>query len=237
MTDDGFPSWWLESVHPADTTVGTDDARIEGNYDPGPPMPPTNQHSLRDLSDVDDMIEALENALSGRMHNKGMVEYLAAADESEEDDDDTLSAARRANTSKKARVRKKNRFMTLNDLPRDDFFFGHPPRGSTAAPPDALIQTGRRLRDGASVKSLRAPGLGMTQPVYLQDCVWPVTILVACLLVSYFSLFAMLASQRTRMTRMQREHEREKQAMQTQHHDEKEVQMARILDMIMLKAR
>lgn len=92
--------------------------------------------------------------------------------------------------------KKRKKLMTLADLPPEPLFlFGE--QAPSSPRPDAVVDTGRRLKDGAPFISLRAPALGLTQPLYIHDVITP-CIFVAGVLVL---VFLYVTTQQRRMAR------------------------------------
>lgn len=79
----------------------------------------------------------------------------------------------------------KKRFMTIADLPQSPLF-GFPPShsGERDARPEAVVDVGRRLKDGARLPAIRSPALlGVNTPIYIKDAVGPVLFMIAGVLV------------------------------------------------------
>lgn len=100
----------------------------------------------------------------------------------------------------------KKRFMTIADLPQSPLF-GFPPNHSSErrAEPEAVVDVGRRLKDGAHLPAIRAPAvLGVSTPIYIKDAVGPVLLMLAGVLVCV--MYVLL--RQNRLARQLREAER-----------------------------
>ena len=120
--------------------------------------------------------------------------------------------------------------MTIKDLkptPLFDLFGASPQQGPL--PPDAVVDTGRRLKDGASFPAIRSPVLfGIDTPIYVHDLLLPIAIILAtfCLVIGYFWAEKRRACRELELQRQSNE--------QRQSSDE---QLRRLLTALLLKTR
>ena len=191
MSQHPSPDWWNDDNENADDDPlvkallpqeqgGKQRAQQGGIMDDGRHgMPqlddaePSYTEQMQNLQSLESAIARLENDLQRRGAFKP--ENLAGDD----DEDDN--------------GHRKKRFMTISDLPPSPLFFGDYGAEPLSPRPDAVVDTGRRLKDGASFSAIRAPILGISKPLYIHDLVGPLA-LVAGLIV--FVLVSMIAQQR-----------------------------------------
>jgi hypothetical protein len=183
LPPDKQPLWWIEtSMTPADmSATGVDDAKATPQGAAAAPGAALSE-SLMPIppEKLDEMIKALQSSLDARGEDL-QHENLEVGDHSD-DEDDALTAARKHHS---AAHPTKKRLMTIADLPpSDDFFFQASP---TPPPDDVILQTGRRLRDGARMHAISAPFLGLHRPLYISDCLLPVACFAAVLVVTVVS--------------------------------------------------
>lgn len=179
MGDEEVPKWWQMSADPSDEedaiaryfappgAPGGDDAEEDDIL--GMPMAALGDGNVGHLSSIDAEIARLE----AELRENGLLSKKP--DHMEGDDEDPS---------------KKKKFMTIRDLkptPLFDLFGAPPPQEGVS--PDAVVDTGRRLKDGAPFPAIRAPLIfGVDTPIYLHDLLLPVALLfgAVCLVIGYF---------------------------------------------------
>ena len=192
------PSWWQNSADDcdeigalarffpsADAAPKDDDASSEVQDDglAGVPDLHSYNQAAKDLQEIDKKIAELTKSL----RDNG----ISLAQNMDEDDD---------------QMHKKKRFMTIADLPRSPLFTWGDSGAAAAVDnrPEAVIDVGRRLKDGAHLPAVHAPVLGFATPIYIKDAVGPCLLLL--LLVSISMLCLLLQNRR-----LQRELRNERQ--------------------------
>jgi hypothetical protein len=158
---------------------------------------------LQDIRSLEEEIARVEKALRDipPVPSNTGVEHMEGDDS---DDDDKIMASARRHVQQPVR-RKKT--MSIRDL--ESPYYGYAPVSNPSV--DAYIDTGRRLKDGAPFMSVRSPALGLHDPIYIQDVVWPCAIAAIAVLVSFVYLLARSSSLAKKLASTQVELERIRQ--------------------------
>lgn len=204
---DNLPPWWQDSgMAPADMSQ-PDEAAAKAPPAASPaaaaPGAALNEGALMPIppEKLDEMIKALQESLSSTRHVM-QHENMEGGDGSE-DDDDALTAARKQYNTGHTKQTKK-RFMTIADLPQSNDFFL--PLSPGPPPDDAIMQTGRRLRDGAHMHAISAPSLGVHRPLYIADCLMPVVCFAIILFIAVVAAVGQFRSMQLKLRTQEAHH-------------------------------
>ena len=217
MADPSNPAWWSADGQDGDDDGsyqrffdGSDGAATstampqaqrvaEGLLDSGQSGMPLDSKDfyngrIGELDEIERKIAQIESNL--REHGVELVENMKGADD--EDDDEP-----------------KKRFMPIADLPPSPLFFSPSSYDDgQRQQPEAVVDVGRRLKDGAHLPAVRAPVLGVTTPIYIKDAVGPMLLVLGGLLACV--LYVLL--RQNRLARQLREAEKALQEERTRSH-------------------